>query len=377
MTTPSSFVTQFRRQPIRLQMMRLLHQQTALETPRSKVTFCVQGVVSPTLANMTLDGMEAMLRQYFGAKHTPKGSKNQVNYVRYADDVRITGATKEVLEQARSLIEDFLQERGLSLSPEKTEIVHIEDGFDFLGWNMRKYRGQYLTTPAKKNVQAHSRKIREIIKQAPTAKQEEVIEALNPVIRGWANYHQNQVAKKTFQKVDHLTWKRLWRWAHRRHSRKKSKIWIRKRYFHTEGMRNGVFGAKVKGDDGRMKFVKLLLASDTLIRRHIKIRGKAHPFDPAYEPYFEQRLGLMMKESLKGKERLLRLWQAQKQRCPNCGEPITKETGWHVHHILAKAQGGTDHQANLKLLHPNCHRQVHYSETDERPAPVTRGFVEA
>ena len=334
------------------------------------------GIISPTVMNMTLDGMETMLRQHFGARSSKKAKKNKVNLVRYADDLLATGANKDVLEEIRSLIEAFLQERGLSLSPEKTKIVHIDDGFDFLGWNLRKYGGKLLITPAKTNVQAHSRKIRETIQQAKTAKQEEVIVRLNPIIRGWANYHQNQVATKTFKKVDNLTWRRLWRWACRRHP-KKSKTWIKKRYFLTEGLRNWVFGTKVTGPDGKVKRTKLAHASDTPIQRHIKIKGEANPFDPAWEPYFEQRLGQIMKNSLKGRERLLRLWQAQKQRCPNCGEPITMETGWHVHHILAKAQGGTDHQANLMLLHPNCHRQIHHSDQDEQPAPIIRGFEEA
>jgi RNA-directed DNA polymerase len=256
------------------------------------------------------------------------------------------------------------------LSPEKTKIVHIDDGLDFLGWNLRKYGGKLLIKPAKKNVQAHSRKVRETIKGMRTAKQEEVIAKLNPIIRGWANYHQNQVAKKTFNKVDHLIWRRLWRWAYRRHPNK-SKTWVKKRYFHTEGMRNWVFGTKVKGDGGEKK---LVCASDTPIQRHIKIKGAANIFDPAWEPYFEQRLGLIMKNSLKGRERLLRLWQAQKGRCPNCNELITKESGWHVHHVLPKAQGGTDNQANLMLLHPNCHRQIHNSDKSERPTPVKTEF---
>ena len=178
------------------------------------------GIISPTITNMTLDGMETTLRQHFGARGSERARKNKVNLVRYADDLVVTGANKLVLAKARSLIEEFLSERGLSLSLEKTRIVHIDEGFDFLGWNLRKYKGKFLIMPSKKNVQAHSRKIREIIKKAQTEKQEMVIAKLNPIIRGWANYHQNQVAKKTFNKVDHLIWKRLWRWACRRHPNK-------------------------------------------------------------------------------------------------------------------------------------------------------------
>ena len=123
-----------------------------------------------------------------------------------------------------------MQDRGLFLSEEKTKIVHIEEGFDFLGWNVRKYDGKFLIKPAKKNVQALLRKVRTIIRDTRTAKQETVIHHLNPVIRGWANYHRNQVSKGTFKKVDNLIWKQLWQWACRRHP-DKSRTWVKKRYF--------------------------------------------------------------------------------------------------------------------------------------------------
>ncbi|MGI9452162.1 MAG: HNH endonuclease signature motif containing protein [Geminicoccaceae bacterium] len=123
--------------------------------------------------------------------------------------------------------------------------------------------------------------------------------------------------------------------------------------------------------------MKLVRASDTPICRHTKIKGAANPFDPVWEPYFEKRLSLIMKDSLRGRQRLLHLWRAQKGKCPNCHEPITKNTGWHVHHILPKAQGGTDNLANLILLHPNCHRQVHSLERRELAASVKRSFAEA
>ncbi|MGI9484523.1 MAG: group II intron reverse transcriptase/maturase [Geminicoccaceae bacterium] len=334
------------------------------------------GIISPTIANMTLDGMEALLCRHFGVKNSENSKKNKVNLIRYADDLVATGATQDVLEEAKTLIEAFLKERGLVLAPEKTRIVHIDDGFDFLGWNLRKYNGKLLIKPAKKNVQAHLRKVRAILKEEKTAKQEMVIEMLNPIIRGWAAYHQNQVASKTFQKVDHLTWQKLWRWACRRHP-SKPLTWIKKRYFPRKGSHNWVFGTEVTGDDGEKRFVTLVQARDTQLRRHIKIKGEANRFDPAWEPYFEKRLGLIMKDDLKGRKLLLHLWRAQESRCTNCGEPITKETGWNLHHILPKAQGGTDKLTNLVLMHPNCHRQIHSLMRRERTAPVIRGFAEA
>jgi RNA-directed DNA polymerase len=334
------------------------------------------GIISPTLANITLDGMERILAERFGAKHSRRSWTNKVHLIRYADDFVITGATKEVLEEAKSVIEEFLRERGLSLSPEKTRIARIEEGFDFLGWNVRKYAGKLLIKPAKKNVQAFLRKIRAKINVAKAAKQEALIEMLNPVIRGWANYHQNHVAKETFRKVDHVIWKQLWQWASRRHPRKPLR-WIKDKYFVRKGLRNWVFGTKVVSEDGKVKTVKLVKASDTPIRRHTKIKSEANAFDPAWEQYFEERLGLTMKDNLRGRNRLLLLWFLQKGRCLNCGERISRETGWNVHHILPKARGGADTQSNLALLHPNCHRQIHSRGIGSLLAPVTRGFAEA
>ena len=318
------------------------------------------GIISPTLANMTLDGMEQLLKNHFGV-NSGGTAKNKVHLIRYADDFVITGTTKEVLEEARELMVGFLKDRGLTLSEEKTKIVHIEEGFDFLGWNVRKYDGKLLIKPAKKNVQTFLRKVRGIIKESKTVKQENLVRKLNPVIRGWANYHQNQVAKEIFSKVDHVIWKQLWQWACRRHPNK-SAAWVRSKYFMRDGLRNWVFGTTAEDDKGEKKVVKLVKASDTPIKRHVKIKGTANPYDPEFETYFEERLGLTMKESLKGRNRLLFVWYAQDGLCPNCEEKITKETGWNIHHIFPKAQGGDDKMTNLELLHPNCHRQVHSRE---------------
>jgi RNA-directed DNA polymerase len=334
------------------------------------------GIASPTLANMVLDGMEIELAKHFGAKTSRKRWKGKVNFIRYADDFVITGATRETLEKAKLIIGDFLKERGLSLSEEKTKIVHIDEGFDFLGWNIRKYGGKLLIKPAKKNVQAFLRKIRLIIKENRTAKQENVIRLLNPVIRGWANYHQNQVAKQTFSEVDHAIWVKLWQWACRRHPNKPRR-WVKDRYFKSEGLRNWVFGTKIKTEDGAAIMVKLVNASDTPIRRHIKIKAEAHPFNPAWEEYFENRLGLQMKESLRGKNKLLFLWYAQEGKCPNCNERITKDTGWNVHYIQRKTDGGQNMVTNLTLLHPNCHRQIHSRDKKVTAGSGNTGFMEA
>ena len=195
------------------------------------------GIISPVAANMTLDGLEAMLAEKFPQA---KRSGLKMNMVRYADDFIITGHSQEWLEQeVKPAVVAFLAQRGLALSPDKTKITHIKDGFDFLGWNIRKYSGTLLMKPSKANVKAHLDKIREVIEANKTAKQADLISRLNPVLRGWANYHSHVVAKETFARVDATVWSMLWRWAVRRHPNKSAR-WVKQKYFKTRGSRNWV-----------------------------------------------------------------------------------------------------------------------------------------
>src|ERR1035437_1281606 len=218
------------------------------------------GIISPVLANMTLDSLESMLAETF-----PRAKKTglKMHMVRYADDFIITGNSKEWLEhEVKPAVVEFLAERGLVLSPEKTKITHIRDGFDFLGWNIRKYDDKLLMKPSKANVKAHLDKIREIIKANKTAKQANLIGLLNPVLRGWANYHRHVVAKKVFAWVDNRVWLMLWQWAARRHSNKGTQ-WIKEKYFKTKETRHWVFAATEKQEDGTSRELILLRESDT------------------------------------------------------------------------------------------------------------------
>jgi RNA-directed DNA polymerase len=179
------------------------------------------GIISPVLANMTLDGLEKALATAF-PRARQQGRK--MNMVRYADDFIITGHSKEWLEQeVMPVVTKFLKERGLSLSQEKTRITHIPEGFDFLGWNMRKYGGKLLIKPSKQSIRSHLSKVWGIIKANKAAKQVNLIGLLNPVLRGWANYHRHAVAKKTFASVDSQIWFMLWQWAKRRHPKHKQR----------------------------------------------------------------------------------------------------------------------------------------------------------
>jgi RNA-directed DNA polymerase len=264
---------------------RILH-PTAAGTPQG-------GIISPTLANLTLDGLARLLSQRLGETRTVDGRRLslKVNLVRYADDFIITGVSKEILEtEVRPLVEEFLRERGLALSPDKTRITHIKEGFDFLGQNLRKYDGKLLIKPSKKNAGAFLEKIRGTIKTNKTASQVNLIGLLNPIIRGWANYHRHIVASQTFGRADYEIWKGLWRWARRRHPGK-SASWVRKRYFHPLGTRAGTFAAITdrRTTDGKPIWLKLARASESLIRRHVKIQSEANPYDSRWGQYFRDR----------------------------------------------------------------------------------------
>jgi RNA-directed DNA polymerase len=316
------------------------------------------GIISPVAANMTLDGLEAMLARKF-----PKAKRLslKMNMVRYADDFIITGHSKEWLEQeVKPAVVEFLAERGLVLSPEKTRITHIRKGFDFLGWNIRKYNGKLLMKPSKTNVKTHLDKIRDVIKANKSAKQANLIKLLNPILRGWANYHSHVVAKETFSRIDKRVWSMLWRWAVRRHPNKGAR-WVKDKYFKTRGTRNWVFAATEKRKDGTQKEHVLLYQADTPIKRHLKIKAHANPHDPQWEPYFESRWGKKMLNSSKGRSKLYRVWQRQEGMCSSCQELITKQTPWGVRHIRLKSEGGSDAVSNLQMHHLNCLRSLFYA----------------
>jgi RNA-directed DNA polymerase len=327
------------------------------------------GAISPVLANMVLDGMEKTIQAVI-PQTTRRGKAAKINFVRYADDFIVTGALQEILnEEIKPAIEAFLAERGLTLSPTKTIVTHIDDGLDFLGFNVRKYGGTLLIKPRKENVKRVLTKVRELIRTRRQATQESLIRMLNPLIRGWANYYRHKVSKEVFGKVDHAIFQALWRWAKRRH-RNKGLRWIKDRYWLQEGARNWVFACKSEISD---RVVRLVRASDTPITRHTAVKAAANPYDPEWETYFEGLLDLRTVNSMSGRRQVLALWRAQGGRCEECGEKITKETGWHRHHVVHRSNGGGDQQSNLRLLHPICHMALHANDRRAKPVSTISG----
>ena len=188
-----------------------------------------------------------------------------------------------------------MAERGLQLSEEKTVITHIEDGFDFLGKNIRKYNGKLLIKPSKQSVSSLLKKVREIVKSNKSAKQDSLIRQLNPVIRGWVNNQRFVVSAEAFSKIDYQIYNCLWQWAKRRH-KKKSRRWIAKKYWHCIGSRNWTFAAeeRSKKRNKELSYFALEYATDTKIIRFKKIVAEANPFDARWNGYYEERDGEKM-----------------------------------------------------------------------------------
>lgn len=322
------------------------------------------GTISPTLMNMTLDGLERLLQKRLPTRQKVNGRThfNKLNFVRYADDFIITGESPEFLrDKVLPIVKEFLTERGLQLSEEKTVITHIEDGFDFLGKNIRKYNGKLLIKPSKTSVKSFLEKVRSIIKGNKSTKQETLIRKLNPVIRGWVNNQRYVVSSKVFSRVDYEIYKCLWQWAKRRH-KKKSHKWIAQKYWHHIGSRQWTFSVPYENQstEGEPLYCKLEYATDTKIIRFKKIVAEANPFDECWTDYFEEREGEKLLNSTKGREKLLTIWRRQHRRCPVCGDLITSETGFKVHTPAGK-------NSQKIMVHKECHEEIHSLITTFEP----------
>ena len=319
------------------------------------------GTISPTLMNMTLDGLERLLKERLPTKQYFNGKThfNKMNFVRYADDFIVTGESPEFLrEEVLPIIREFMAERGLQLSEEKTVITHIEDGFDFLGKNIRKYNGKLLIKPSKQSVSSLLKKVREIVKSNKSAKQDSLIRQLNPVIRGWVNNQRFVVSAEAFSKIDYQIYNCLWQWAKRRH-KKKSRRWIAKKYWHCIGSRNWTFAAeeRSKKRNKELSYFALEYATDTKIIRFKKIVAEANPFDARWNGYYEERDGEKLLNSTNGREKLLKVWRNQHRCCPVCGEPITSDTGFKVHKVFRHGKSPW-----LEMVHPECHTVLHKND---------------
>lgn len=204
------------------------------------------GAISSLYANMTLDGLEKLIQDKYHRNSKGKienhyRAKTKVNLVRYADDFIITANTKEIAEEVKNLVSQFLKARGLTLSEEKTMITHIDKGFDFLGWTFRKFKGKLITKPSKTSIKTLIQKCATIIlKEGKATSQSELIRRLNQVIKGWSNYHRHVVASQAFSYINNALYLLLQQWAKHRHPNK-NKWWRLNKYWHEKNGKPWLF----------------------------------------------------------------------------------------------------------------------------------------
>jgi len=334
------------------------------------------GVISPLLANIALHGMELEIKKYAETLNVPsnkgyqrnkKDKRNQLNLIRYADDFVILHKDLEVILECKLIIEKWLKEIGLELKPSKTRISHTlyeyqgNTGFNFLGFNIRQYpvgihhsakstNGNPLgfktiIKPSKEKVKAHIKRLGEIIDKHKSSPQIALIKELNSNIRGWSNYYRTVCSKETYTYCDTILYHQLKRWAKRRHTNKRQK-WVKRKYWHSRGDRNWIFGVKSEGQI----ILELAEHKKTEIIRHVKVKS-GHSYFDGDSLYWAKRTG----EHPEMSTTKATLLKNQKGKCKYCGVPFKDGDVMEIDHITPKSKGGKNSYSNLQILHRHCH----------------------
>ena len=306
------------------------------------------GCISPLLSNIGLHGLEELVR-----KHNKK-----LGVIRYADDFVVTAKNRKEIEEIIPKIKQWLIERGLELNEEKTRVVHIDKGFNFLGFNARCYKKKLLIKPQKEKVLAFCKKVGNIIKSMKTVKQEVLISKLNPILRGFANYYRSVVSKETFQYISHRVWSYLWNWCRRRHQNRRLK-WVKDKYFHVINGVKWTFCCMTESRRGENKTLYLYNMAKTPIVRHTKIAGTNSPFDAELDNYWEKRNTKMGRTYWAKGSKYNQVAINQEYKCPVCGQFLINGEDLETHHIVPVKDGGSDDTENLIHLHAACHKQEH------------------
>jgi RNA-directed DNA polymerase len=342
------------------------------------------GVISPLLMNVALHGLE----QAAGVRRRPSGATKPGSpvLVRYADDLVVCCHTQRQAQQAKAELAEWLAPRGLVFNEDKTKIVHLAEGFDFLGFNIRRYRnGKLLIKPSGKAIKRIRERLAAEARALRGSNAAAVIARLNPIIRGWAAYYRGAVSSKTFAKLDNYVWQLTYKWAKRTHPNK-PKRWIARRYygrFNKLRADQWVFGDRA-GIDKRGNVPHLVKFSWTPIVRHQMVAGAASPDDPDLADYWATRRR-RVKPPLDSYN--LRLLTRQDGRCPLCGNhllapdqppqtPREWETWWlgiahkaiAAEHLVHQARRGTPDNNRTRLIHASCGRELRARQR-RRPAP--------
>lgn len=317
------------------------------------------GVISPLLLNIALHGMEEAL----GIRYNRRGgNRGPRAIVRYADDFVVFCASKADAQDVIQILTEWLEKRGLSLSSEKTRIRHLREGFDFLGFNIRHYPTpqttrtgwKLLIQPSLPTIKRLKEKLRLKWQASYGTKALTLIREINPIIRGWANYYRIGVAKETFRDLDQWMYFRARRYTMRTH-RNKSWQWRKARYFgkfNPNRNNHWVFG-DIRSGHYMLRF------SWFPIQRHVLVKGTASPDDPALKQYWARREATKVKNL---PPRFQHIANRQWRVCHVCGESIFNGEETQIHHLIPRAEGGSDDPKNLVFVHLYCHQQIHQQQ---------------
>jgi RNA-directed DNA polymerase len=339
------------------------------------------GVISPLLLNVALHGMEtaAGVRHYPAGAHAGRTVKGSPVLIRYADDFLVLCHSQAQAEQVKAQLAKWLTPKGLAFNEDKTHIVHLDDGLDFLGFNVRRYRGKLLIKPSTAAVRRIRQRLSTEMKALRGANASLVILKLNPIIRGWAAYYRTGVSSRAFQALDAHMWRLAYQWAKRSH-RNKPKFWIADRYFgafNKTRRDRWVFGDRDTG-------AYLIKFAWTRIARHQKVTGGASPDDPALTNYWASRRRKRMPPPVNGPT--LGLLKTQNGICPICGQlllhaedsPRTPDQ-WEqwvratrtaiTRKAITRTGTGTPGGTQTRLLHTRCWRH-HDASRHHEPAPA-------
>jgi len=330
------------------------------------------GVISPLLANIALHGMEEALTvrrttkngktivTFKGVKYDSRGfSVGKRAVVRYADDFVCFCESKEDAQKSVRILQEWLSKRGLTLSKEKTKIVHLTEGFDFLGFNVRHYRAEktsktkwkLLIKPSKESVQRIKDKLKEQWLSMKGKSVKTAIKTLNPIIRGWANYFRTSVAKEILHSLDRFQFRREVRYVKHTHPNK-PRYWTDAKYWgklNPQRKDRWVFGDKESG-------MYILKFSWFPIERHTLVFGAASPDDASLREYWHER-NLAKSKNLKSQKQ--KIAKRQNGRCLICNESLLNGEEIHIHHRKPKEESGESDLSNLQLVHLYCHQQIH------------------
>lgn len=345
----------------------------------AQVAYCVGGVVSPLLLNVALYGME----QAAGVRYSRLGTqtvlaRDSPALIRYADDLVALCHSRAQAEQVKTRLAEWLKPRGLTFNEDKTRIVHVDQGFVFLGFNVRRYGGKLLIKPSKAAVRRVRQRLRAEMLALRGANAQAVIRKINPIVRGWSAYYRTVVSSKIFDALDSYEWTLTYKWAKYSHPNK-PKHWITSRYF---GQFNPARQAKwVFGDRDSGAYLRKF--AWTKIVRHQMVGGTSSPDDPDLADFWaNRRRGLTSMD-----QPALRLLKAQNGRCPLCGglllhadrEPQSPQEWeqWHrvtrqttiKQHLVTRDGDGTPDEPQPRLTHAHCQRR--HTAKGRRPAKPT------